>query len=377
LIAHELTHVVQQNGSTMQRTQSQTENDAADYVVEKPAPRRGIAKVIRLPLIQRVGEGEVDTIMEQAPELAAHFEQWSQKGSSDQTQSAEVVESTKRAIWLKLQDLARKENKTDPKAVIRQWDLSTATEKIRAAAAKYTLEQQKRAAESREADTQQLLYKEGKLDSLTVPGIGKASVETYFSNKDKLLFMAHGFTKKRHIQSMLDVMASWEDDKVIGFMRNEFQTLLRTGGEKGYPHELKELAKQLDSAKQELKTKGIDDAVVAPHHPADVMEKELPDLVNQLKDVYDIAILRDWEWDIQTLREVQSDTSHPSPLEIAYIGSVPLHLLLSNQPLQRYGKVLLQVCRTGWSTQASEGMGGASTARMNPASELQPAHWQD
>src|SRR6202000_3099243 len=136
----------------------------------------------------------------------------------------------------------------------------------------------------------------GQVVPLQCPGIGQGILELYSNGRKKLIFFAHGFTKRVHLTQMLAVLRAWPDARRVGFMVPEFQSLTR-GGDKDYIKDLLKVSPQLDPGNTGLATTGIADSVVAPHHSGDVISGEMPDLVAALSAEYDLAVLRDWKWD--------------------------------------------------------------------------------
>jgi Domain of unknown function (DUF4157) len=352
LIAHELTHVVQQNAV--------------------PLSKGGIAQTAQVKTpnhIQRVvTQEQVSSIVEEDEVLSAHFEEWGMRNST-------IQQTTSSSAWNALKQIARREKvaitNRGQEVAYEEAEVKNKLELAMDLLIRQTLEAANQESIGMDVfDTK----KRTELIVETIPNIGKATFEIYkgISPNNMLLFGAHGFTKKNHIQQMLSSMASWEEGKILGFMVEEFETLLRGPNQEQFIKSLRNYSQQLEQATEEVSTKGVEDSVAVPHTQSDVISKEVPELIEQLSNIYDIAIYRDWKWDAQLLGQAANEKL--SPMVRAYGNTVPVHILLSTPRLEKYKKVLLMICRTGWSKSAGGGMGGFKKNTSLPQQELQYAN---
>ena len=366
LIAHELTHVVQQGGNCLQNSYL-----SKSGVTEK-TPNQFTSHTEK-SIQRKVEQRDISQIAAESKILASHFEDWKQSQTGGTEQKTELM------MWLTLKQVAKREQKfirrNQETEEYVDYTKEEAIQKLLSEAKQTVLNEIK---SSKLANSEIELYDKDKnnqdkprtgLETIHVPNIGTAKFEYYSKGNDKLLFCAHGFTKKNHIQQMLSKVGSWDQGKIVGFMKKEFETLYRGGGLDIFLGKVKQLGTQLDQANQSSATKGVKDTVVAPHIGGDSIADEIPEMIENIADTYDIAILRDWQWNEQELRGIESQ--EPSPIEYAYVTTVPIDLLLTTQKLNTYKKVALQICRTGWSKGAGGGMGGYSSGRSGPTEELE------
>ena len=339
LIAHELTHVVQQNGGAVQRSPQPQELVATDRIA------------ISSHMIQRVTADDVPEIIGGlGMEYQMHFQQetasFEQKGNLK-----EVRDDSKLNIWNTLKIEARKEGnsrkpKAKPEDVLAEWTVDDARKRLIKNADQVVKNSRNDRGNLRGEDVSPFING-GTIVKFDAKPFGHGTLEVIQGNKEVLLFAAHGFTHKE--ESLTKDLAGsnddWDQEKAYGFMSDKYESVERNTAE---PQAYKNMATQLKSEEDKYKIKGFPDVVVFPHYATDAISKEGEFLGELISDM-DIAILRDWEW---------SDTKEGKILEKAFINTVPLKFILGSSPLNKYSKYLMQVCRAQWSRAAGVSGGG-------------------
>ncbi|QLE45704.1 DUF4157 domain-containing protein (plasmid) [Nostoc sp. C052] len=359
LLAHELTHVVQQNGGVVMRSPLQTgqkklhkdTSDCSDAnICYRPFKNIPVQRKLNT-IIQRVSEEDAQGIYKALPlEYQAHFQTENTIFSGENQDERTTRNDTLQKIWKRVQVKARiAGNKEKPKQnqeqILKNWTVADASEALKKDADSIVQNEEENRKQLHGDGKANPFTKGGQIIDFEVEGIGSGELEVVLGKKDVLLFAAHGFTHSEGLSHVFN-----NDEKAFGFMSGPRESVERSSST---VEKYEEMAKKLRAEAEQYKVTGVPDVVVYPHFPNDAIKDE-GEFLQGITDEMDIAILRNWKWD--------KSTELGKKLATAFVNTVPITFILGSPPLNGYNNYLMQVCRADWSREVPVSGGSKRTS---------------